>query len=367
MPDWRVLLLSEVVRLKRGYDLPISVRGNGPYPVVGSAGINGWHDEGPVDGPGVAIGRSGASIGVATYVSRPFWPLNTVLFAEDFCGNDPRFVYYLLRTLDFIGYNSGSAQPSLNRNYIGNIQVSIPTAPEQRSIGRLLGSLDDKIAVNDRIVQASDELRQLRFQEFMLTRVDSVVDRPLSSIADFINGRAFTKDASGTGRMVVRIAELSSGPGGSTTYNDIEVPAQHLALPGDVLFSWSGSLMVVRWFRPEAIVNQHIFKVVPHEGIPDWLAFELIAGKLETFRRIAAGKATTMGHIQRHHLDEVVSMPNEAAIPELDAQLCPLWDRALAAEQESLTLVRLRDRLLPGLMSGEVRVRDAERAVEEAT
>jgi type I restriction enzyme, S subunit len=150
-------------------------------------------------------------------------------------------------------------------------------------------------------------------------------------------------------------------------YNDIEVPDAHVARPGDILFAWSGSLAVTRWFRTESIVNQHIFKVVPRDGIPAWLIFELINSKLAMFKGIAAGKATTMGHIQRHHLDESVLMPAQECIPELDAALGPLWDRALAAEQESLKLAELRDTLLPKLMSGEIRVRDAEKAVEDVT
>ncbi len=201
----------------------------------------------------------------------------------------------------------------------------------------------------------------------MESHVDGVDERPLSSMASFVNGRAFTKDATGTGRMVIRIAEINSGPGGSTVYNDIDVADEHIARPGDVLFSWSGSLAVVRWFRAEGIVNQHIFKVIPNPGVPRWLIFELINAKLPMFKGIAADKATTMGHIQRRHLDEAVAVPAQGEIQHLDSALGPLWDRALSAEQESLKLAELRDTLVPKLMSGEIRVRDAEKVVEDVT
>ncbi len=98
-----------------------------------------------------------------------------------------------------------------------------------------------------------------------------------------------------------------------------------------------------------------------------WLVFELVNTKLAVFKSIAAGKATTMGHIQRQHLDELVDVPVRESIPELDDALQPLWDRALTAEQESLKLAELRDTLLPRLMSGEIQVRDAGKAVEEVT
>ncbi|MDH6578854.1 restriction endonuclease subunit S [Kitasatospora sp. MAP5-34] len=243
--------------------------------------------------------------------------------------------------------------------------VCIPQRPEQDAIAAVLGALDDKIAINERIAATADELRSAIFANALSDSSSEFTYTPLSQTADFINGRAFTKDASGDGRMVIRIAEINSGPGASTVYNDIDVPDKHLARPGDVLFSWSGSLTVCRWFRPEGIINQHIFKVVPSNDRPLWLASELVGLKLAEFRGIAADKATTMGHIQRRHLDESVPAPTSALLARLDAQIGPLWERALAAEQESLDLASLRDTLLPQLMSGQLRVRDAERIVEE--
>ena len=165
--------------------------------------------------------------------------------------------------------------------------------------------------------------------------------------------------------MVIRIAEINSGPGSSTVYNDVDVPEEHLARPGDVLFAWSGSLTVARWFRPEAIINQHIFKCVPKNGYPQWLVSQLVHQKIDEFRAIAAGKATTMGHIQRKHLDALVHVPAPGALRSLHAEIGPLWERALLAEQECLTLEALRDTLLPQLMSGRLRVKDAEKIVED--
>lgn len=264
-------------------------------------------------------------------------------------------------------WKTTTVQATLNLRDVRRLPIAIPSTPERDAMVALLGALDGKIAVNHRIVRDSDELRVLRVRHWERLNHGSVEDCPLSSFAAFVNGRAFTKDATGTGRMVIRIAEINSGTGASTVYNDIDVPDVHLARPGDVLFAWSGSLAVARWYRQEAIVNQHIFKVIPNDGVPSWLVYELIRRKLADFKGIAAGKATTMGHIQRHHLDELVLAPKRECIADLDAELRPLWDRALAAEQESLALAKLRDALLPRLMSGEVRVREAERIVGDVT
>ena len=360
---WPVRPLSEIVELQRGHDLPSSQRVLGNVPIIGSFGVTGFHDRSLYAGPGVAIGRSGASIGAATYVDLDFWPLNTCLFVRDFKGNDPRWVYRMLDQIDFAGFNSGSAQPSLNRNFLRSIPVRVPSLEEQRAIAEVLGALDDKIAANERVVSLCDVLAKTHFEA--ATSEQRARRLPLSSLARFINGRAFTKAATGSGRVVIRIAELNSGIGASTVYNDIDVAEDNLARPGDLLFAWSGSLTVARWFRPEAIVNQHIFKVVPVAGVAIWLINQALRAKLADFRSIAANKATTMGHIQRRHLDELVRVPAPGEVARLDGLMSSLWVRALAAEVETLQLAATRDELLPLLMSGRLHVKDAEKVVAE--
>ncbi|WP_166390140.1 hypothetical protein [Nocardioides ochotonae] len=151
----------------------------------------------------------------------------------------------------------------------------------------------------------------------------------------------------------------------STVYNDIDVPENKTARSGDILMSWSGSLGVYRWAREEAIINQHIFKVLPI-GYPPWLVFDRLEDAIDAFRGIAKDKATTMGHIQRGHLDTtVVVVPRDAVADQLDAEFGPLWERLLVAEQESLNLGALRDALLPELLSDRIRVPEASSVVQD--
>nr|WP_246486873.1 restriction endonuclease subunit S [Kribbella qitaiheensis] len=156
--EWRPATLDQLVKLQRGHDLPTSQRRNGSVPVMGAAGQSGTHDTALVKAPGVVLGRAGASMGKATYCDVDFWPLNTSLYVTDFLGNDPRFVYYLLGLIDFSGYNSGAAQPMLNRNYIKRVQISLPELPEQRAIAGIIGALDDKIVANERVAAMAREL-----------------------------------------------------------------------------------------------------------------------------------------------------------------------------------------------------------------
>jgi type I restriction enzyme S subunit len=111
--EWRTMPLGDFVSLQRGHDLPDQARRPGKVPILGSFGVTGFHDTAKAIGPGVTIGRSGASFGVAAYTDKDYWPLNTALYVTDFKGNDPRFVFYFLKLFDFSGYNSGSAQSHL--------------------------------------------------------------------------------------------------------------------------------------------------------------------------------------------------------------------------------------------------------------
>lgn len=255
----------------------------------------------------------------------------------------------------------GAVQQHFNVGSAKNMILLMPPLDEQRAIAEVLGALDDKIAANAKLIEVTDNLSRTQFRSMLGAESEA---RSLTELALFVNGKAFTKDATGTGRVVIRIAELNSGLGASTVYNDIDVAGQYLARPGDLLFAWSGSLTLHRWFRPEGIINQHIFKVIPNPLVPTWLINELLIVKLDDFRRIAADKATTMGHIQRHHLDEPVKVPSAAEIIKFEGLMTALWSRSLSAEIENEMLAKTRDTLLPALMSGRLRVRDAGRQVE---
>ena len=265
---------------------------------------------------------------------------------------DNGFLLYLIESIQIADWAQGSALPYLSQKVLADIPVQVPSLPEQRAIAATLGALDDKIESNRRLIELTPSLVRARVD---VAIADESVTIPVSDLATFTNGGAHTKGATGTGRMVIRIAELNSGPGGSTVYNDIEVPDNRTARGGDLLMAWSGSLGVYRWYRDDAIINQHIFKVVP-DGYPAWLVFDRLEAVMPVFRALAADKATTMGHIQRGHLTSTtVSVPASAAIARLDEELAPLWERLLLAERENLRLSRLRDALLPELLSGRIR------------
>jgi type I restriction enzyme, S subunit len=163
--DWDVIPLGNFLSLQRGHDLTEYQRRQGDIPVMGSAGQNGFHDTAIVKGPGVVIGRSGASFGQAHFCEHDYWPHNTAIYVTDFRGNDPLFSYFFLKSMDFRRYNSGGAQQSLNRNFINPILVSIPKPPEQRTIATTLSDVDAFITSLDQLIAKKHDIKQAAMQE----------------------------------------------------------------------------------------------------------------------------------------------------------------------------------------------------------
>lgn len=280
--------------------------------------------------------------------------------------SDSLYAYYLLtsqkvREHAIASMNGSSGRQRVQHDSLASFEIDLPSLAQQRAMTAVLGALDDKIESNRRILELIPKLIRAVVSEALnlLTLRVRVAD-----LAKFVNGGAYTKGASGNGRIVIRIAELNSGPGSSTVYSDINVPQEKTARYGDILMSWSGSLGVYRWALDEAIINQHIFKVLPLDEYPSWLVFDRLDAVMPVFQGIAQDKATTMGHIQRGHLEStMIEVPSVGSIRQLNTAFDPLWKWQLLAERENLTLARLRDALLPELLSGRIRIPEATGAV----
>jgi len=360
---WREMSLGDFVRLQRGHDLTDEQRRSGRVPVMGSAGMNGHHDTALAKGPGVVVGRSGASFGQVHYCPADYWPHNTALYVTDFRGNDTRFAYYFLKSIDFSRYNSGSAQPSLNRNYIYPIRVCVPKPAEQRAIASVLGALDDKIELNRRMNETLEALAQSLFKAWFVDATRDGLPKGwredcLDKIAHFLNGLTLQKfPPEGEDSLpVIKIAQLRAGNTEGADRASSQIAPEYIVEDGDVLFSWSGSLEVELWCGGRGALNQHLFKVTSQQ-FPKWFYFLWTRHHLPDFQATAAGKATTMGHIQRRHLTEAeVLVPPAAQLEKMDRQMSPLIEKLIANNLESRTLTALRDALLPKLLSGEVRV-----------
>ena len=366
MGEWKECQLGDVLTFQRGFDLPHSKMVEGPYPVMGSNGIIGWHNEYTTEAPSVTIGRSG-SVGRPHLLTIPSWSHNTVLFVKDFKGNDPRFLYYFLFTLRLNEYGGGSAVPTLNRNVLHELKVCIPDLPTQRRIAAVLGALDDKVEVNRKICENLEAQAQALFKAWFVDfepfggkRPDGWKEESLSNVATFLNGLAMQKFRPTVGESslpVLKIKELRQGFCDEATEEcTTQLDEKYIVHDGDVVFSWSGSLLVDFWCGGDVGLNQHLFKVTSTR-FDKWFYYAWTQHHLASFIKIAADKATTMGHITRDHLDDAkVLIPDQTTLDWLGDVIAPMFDMIVSRRIESRALAAMRDALLPKLMSGELAV-----------
>lgn len=280
------------------------------------------------------------------------------------------------------------------------LKVEIPVINEQLRIAEVVAPLDDKIELNRRIAQSLESIARVLFRSWFVDfdpvhakaegRSTGLPDdiaahfpdsldedgipsgwtkKPLSTIGRFLNGLALQKYPAKEGEPslpVVKIAELRGGPTPKSARASINVPPDYVVNDGDHIFSWSGSLTHCRWIYGPGALNQHLFKVTAL-GVPAWLTYESVEQYLPNFQAIASGKAVTMGHIQRHHLDEaLVAVPPAPTLSVINNVMLPLHDQLLALRLQSRTLSSIRDTLLSKLISGELRIAEAEQRVAAA-
>jgi len=164
--NWESLLLGDAITLQRGFDLPNRLREPGDIPIVSSSGITDTHNKAPVSRPGVVTGRYG-TIGEVFFINQNFWPLNTTLFVNDFKGNDPLFIYLLLKTIDYKTYSGKSGVPGVNRNDLHEISVKLPPLLEQRSIAQALSEIDALIAALDKLIVKKRAIKTATMQQLL--------------------------------------------------------------------------------------------------------------------------------------------------------------------------------------------------------
>jgi len=401
MGEWIDTTVGDQATLQRGIDITKLEQRVGRVPVISSGGVSSYHDTPAAFGPGVILGRKGV-VGSVYYVPVDYWPHDTTLWVKDFHANDPRFVYYFFQSMArrLATMDVGSANPTLNRNHVHPIRILWPASIiEQRAIASILGALDDKIDLNRSVNKTLEVMVRAIFKDWFVdfgptrAKTESRVPylapeiwalfpdrldeegkpegwevKPLDQIARFLNGLPLQKYPAVGERYlpVIKIAELRAGNSVNSDRASADIPPDYVVDDGDVLFSWSGSLLHRVWTGGRGALNQHLFKVTSKQ-FPKWFFFNWIGHHMEEFRATAAAKATTMGHIQRHHLAAALTVvPDDRVMKTTDEFIGSLFERALINDLESRTVAQTRDLLLPKLMSGEIRVKDAEKLAETA-
>ena len=280
--------------------------------------------------------------------------------------SDKQFIYYFsisdeFRDVAILAMTGSSGRQRVETDVVRNHTFLLPPLPEQRAIASVLSSLDDKIDLLHRQNKTLEAMAETLFRQWFVEEADEGwEERPLSGIADFLNGLAcqkFPPQNTIDKLPVLKIKELSSGISEASDWATSTVKPQYIVEAGDVIFSWSASLIVKMWDGEKCVLNQHLFKVSSEE-FPKWFYLLWCKHHLAEFISISSSHATTMGHIKRGDLDTaMVTIPPPHILQKMTGVISPLLDKQIENSKQLKGLEKLRDTLLPKLMSGEIRVK----------
>jgi len=397
MAEWRDMTLGDFVTLQRGHDLTESERRVGTVPIMGSAGQNGYHDTALAKGPGIVIGRSGASFGQVHYSAADFWPHNTALYVTDFKSNDKRFAFYFLKGINFDRYNSGSAQASLNRNYIYPIPVRVPPLARQKAIAAVLGALDDKIELNRRIHATLEAMARALFQSWFVdfdpvaAKLDGRQPLGLDEATAALFPATFQDSEGGhipKGWTVGKVSDLCTlkrdgvNPGDfpTETFDHFSLPAfdagrtpkvelgcaimsnKLVVTPNSVLLSKLNPHIPRIWLPDvhptrRSICSTEFMVACSKPGVSREYLFSLFTSS--AFAAVYGTLVTgTTGSHQRIRPESVLEMriiiPKPALLKAFTDLAKPMFDLINLNTGQSRTLATLRDTLLPKLLRGEL-------------
>jgi type I restriction enzyme S subunit len=399
MINWKLIKFRDFIELQRGHDLPSSERIDGPYPVIGSAGINGYHNVAKVSSPGVTLGRSGASFGKAFFVNEDYWPHNACLYVKNFKGNDKKFVYYFLKVNDFSSLNSGSAQPSLNRNILYCLSIKIPNLQTQKKIASILSAYDDLIENNNQRIQLLEEMAEDIYKEWFVRL----------RFPGYETCRFFDKNGAEVGREVdgalpegwekERIEDAFTVVGGGTpsTIEDtfwkngtvnwfsptditgakgiflknsakkitplgLKKSAAKIFPPKSLMMTSRATIGAIGINITEACTNQGFITCIPNENFPYTYIYHWIKINKKLIENFASG--ATFKEISRGVFKNFkIIKPKKSLISSFHNIVSPMFDELSTLQQKNQVLQETRDLLLPRLISGKLDVSEMEVAI----
>lgn len=382
--EWKEVLLGELVDIYDSKRIPLTsqerekIKGDIPY--YGAQGIIDYINQFLFDGEYILIAEDGNNIisrqeNIAQIAKGKFWVNNHAHILQG--KIEQNLLCYIINHTDISGYVTGSAQPKLNQANLLKIPIKIPVnLSDQRKIAGILSALDAKIENNNKINANLEAQAQALFKswfvDFTPFKDQPFVDSELgpipegwkvgklTDIAVYLNGLAMQKFPPQDIKdsfPVLKIKELGAGIcDNSSDRCSNKVPKKYIIEDGDIIFSWSGTLMVDVWCGGQCGLNQHLFKV-SSSNYPKWFYYHWIKKHLRDFIHIARDKAVTMGHIKRGHLDNaLVVVPNNFILEKATHLFEPLLNMVISKRIENQRLAALRDTLLPKLMSGEIKL-----------
>jgi len=282
------------------------------------------------------------------------------------------FLYYSLKNLSYSALAYGTVFDTITIKTFDELMLDLPELHIQDKILNHISKLDDLIELrqdqNKKLEKIIDSIFKSWFIDFdgQTEFIDSEfgeipkrwIVKQLDQIAVFLNGLALQnfRPTNNDFLPVIKIREMKNGITSDSEKARIDLDDKYVVNDGDVLFSWSGSLELMIWCGGKGALNQHIFKVTSSE-FQKWFYYQWIKFHLEKFRRIADDKATTMGHIQRHHLSEaLVLIPPNDVLNKINNMSNPIFELIINNKIQIFNLQKIRDILIPKLISGEIQI-----------
>lgn len=390
MANWKEYRLGDIVTFQRGHDLPKSEMKSGIYPVAGSNSIIGYHNDFTTKGPGITIGRSG-NIGSPKLHKYDFWAHNTTLYVNEFKKVDPIFFFYLLRTLDFSQLNSGSAVPSLNRNFIHPFKVTIPDNIDyQKGIAEILSSLDDKIELNNQINKNLEALAQALFKQWYVdfefpkengqpykSSGGEMVESELGEIPKgwniySMNDLLETISITFPLKKVKEVVFLNTGDiqEGKFLHNQLSdssiLPGQakKSIQEGDILYSEirpiNKRFAYVYFDASQYVVSTKLMVLRSKVKLNSLFQYFVLTQNenIEYLQHLAESRSGTFPQITFSELSTIkIALPNFQMVNEfVDRVLKPHYDYQFNVKNENEDITKLRDTILPKLISGELKL-----------
>ena len=377
--SWADRELGDVVTLKRGHDLPNGRRVQGVIPVVSSSGITGWHNEAKAEPPGVVTGRYG-TIGEVFYLDRPYWPLNTALYAIDFHGNDPRFVAYFLRNHLRNYQSEKAAVPGVDRNVLHKMKVRCPDPQAQERIVSILSAYDDLIENNRRRIGLLEQAARLLYREWFVhfrfpghetaKFIDGLPEgwtvTTFDAVCDTVGGGTpstknpeFWEDGDVTW---VTPTDITRNDCLALLHSEKKITAAGLkhssakmVPPNTILMTSRASVGFFGLADFPVSTNQGFINIVPHdETMRYYLLFNLLH-RVDEIRGHASG--ATYAEISKGKFRALpVVVPSERAVARFHLDIEKIINQVRTIKTQNAKLTRARDLLLPRLMDGRIPV-----------
>lgn len=359
------------------------------YPIYSGYKITGFYEEYMYDDEMIIVVARGVGGTGDVKLSPPKSYITNLSIILDTNENlvDKKYLQLLLHSMKLKYLDSGSAQSQITINDLKRLKICLPNIKHQKKISSFIKLINRKIEINQKIIANLEELSQTLFKRWFVDfefpdengnpykssggeMVDSELGeipkswtvKNLDDIANYVNGLAMQKYKHVDDKLSLPVVKIKELKNGSTDENSnrctSNIPEKALINDGDIIFSWSATLLVKMWCGGKAGLNQHLFKV-SSDKYPKWFYYYWTKRYIDYFIGIAKDKATTMGHINRKHLSHAkILLPNDQTLEIFSRTFNELLEKELSVSKENKSLIELRDTLLPKLMSGEIEIPD---------